>query len=181
MCDHIGRDGAGMKHVSQHHGITVAADSMPSGRRPFHRRQACLQQRRRRATTMRTACPPLRRVLPPHRDTFRRQLGIGGGADRAGCNARPTNAPGCRVRVEIGGCGRAGGQRATQRLECDRRLDAADGRVEIPVRSRSSRARKDCNALRIRRHATRMACTLSGTSRRICGYAVRITSTCSHR
>jgi hypothetical protein len=89
---------------------------------------------------MRTACPPLRRVLPPHRDTFRRQLGIGGGADRAGCNARPTNAPGCRVRVEIGGCGRAGGQRATQRLECDRRLDAADGRVEIPVRSRSSRA-----------------------------------------
>ena len=91
VCDHNGRDGAGMKHVSQHHGRTVAADSTPSGRRPFHRRQVPLQQRRRRATTMRTACPPLMGVLLPHRDIFRCQLCIGRGADRAAATlARPT-------------------------------------------------------------------------------------------
>jgi hypothetical protein len=64
---------ARVKRAPHHRGRTVSADSTPSGRRPFHRRQDPLQQRRQRSTTMRTACPPLMRVLLPHRDTYRRQ------------------------------------------------------------------------------------------------------------
>ena len=117
-----------MKHVSQHHGRTVAADSTPSE----GDRSIAVKPLFNDAVDAVPQC--VRLVHLPWGcfylivTTFRCQLCIGGRADRAGCNARPTNAAACRARVEIGGRGRAGGRRA------DRVMDDPLGHTRMPAR-----------------------------------------------
>ena len=149
--------------LGQHDDGRLCGPSRSAAGRPAARR-------RRRAARGSGRCPAPRRRshLPWPRRVAKNRVVWAAPGPRAisGGSAATSALIRCLLDLEVASPAQLAGQPA--------QLDD-----EVVGAVRSSSARNDWKVLRIRRQATRMACTPSGTSRRTCGSEARIASACS--